>query len=126
MIKIVLLVLMAEIFGAVGQTLFKKSTNTIEVHSLKNVGTIVRFLLEILAKPYIWVGFLCISGGLVMWLIALAQGDLSLVYPISSMQYILILISAHVFLQERVDVMKLIGTFLVVVGIILYHMVLYG
>ena len=119
MIKIVLLVLMAEIFGAVGQTLFKKSTNTIDVHSLKDVGTIVRFLLEILTKPYIWVGFLCISGGLVMWLIALAQGDLSLVYPISSMQYILILISAHVFLQERVDVMKLIGTFLVVVGIIL-------
>ena len=119
MIKIVLLVLMAEIFGAVGQTLFKKSTNTIKVHSLKDVGTIVRFLVEILVKPYIWVGFLCISGGLVMWLIALAQGDLSLVYPISSMQYILILISAHVFLQERVDVMKLIGTFLVVVGIIL-------
>ena len=119
MIKIVLLVLMAEIFGAVGQTLFKKSTNTIEVHSLKDVGTIVRFLLDILAKPYIWVGFLCISGGLVMWLIALAQGDLSLVYPISSMQYILILISAHVFLQERVDAMKLIGTFLVVCGIIL-------
>ena len=119
MIKIVLLVLMAEIFGAVGQTLFKKSTNTIKVHSLKDVGTIVRFLLDILAKPYIWVGFLCITGGLVMWLIALAQGDLSLVYPISSMQYILILISAHVFLKERVDVMKLIGTFLVVVGIIL-------
>ena len=119
MIKIVLLVLMAEIFGAVGQTLFKKSTNTIKAHSLKDVGTIVRFLMDILVKPYIWVGFLCISGGLVMWLIALAQGDLSLVYPISSMQYILILISAHVFLQERVDVMKLIGTFLVVVGIIL-------
>ena len=119
MIKIVLLVLMAEIFGAVGQTLFKKSTNTIEVHSLKDVGTIVRFLADILAKPYIWVGFLCITGGLIMWLIALAQGDLSLVYPISSMQYILILISSHVFLQERVDVMKLIGTFLVVCGIIL-------
>ena len=119
MIKIVLLVLMAEIFGAVGQTLFKKSTNTIKVHSLKDVGTIVRFLADILAKPYIWVGFLCITGGLIMWLIALAQGDLSLVYPISSMQYILILISAHVFLQERVDVMKLIGTFLVVCGIIL-------
>ena len=119
MIKIVLLVLMAEIFGAVGQTLFKKSTNTIKVHSLKDAGAIVRFLVEILAKPYIWVGFLCITGGLIMWLIALAQGDLSLVYPISSMQYILILISAHVFLQERVDVMKLIGTFLVVVGIIL-------
>ena len=119
MIKIVLLVLMAEIFGAVGQTLFKKSTNTIKVRSLKDVGTIVRFLVDILVKPYIWVGFLCISGGLVMWLIALAQGDLSLVYPISSMQYILILISAHLFLQERVDAMKLIGTFLVVFGIIL-------
>ena len=119
MIKIVLLVLMAEICVAVGQTLFKKSTNTIEVHSLKDVSTIVRFLMDILAKPYIWVGFLCIAGGLVMWLIALAQGDLSLVYPISSLQYILILFSAHIFLHERVDAMKLIGTFLVIFGIIL-------
>ena len=78
MIKIVLLVLMAEVCVAVGQTLFKKSTNTIKVHSLKDVDTLVRFLADVLVKPSIWGGFLCIAAGLVMWLIALAQGDLSL------------------------------------------------
>jgi uncharacterized membrane protein len=54
-----------------------------------------------------------------LWLIALAQGDLSLVFPIGSIQYIFVLFSAHIFLNEKIDRMKLIGTFLVVAGIIL-------
>jgi uncharacterized membrane protein len=119
MIRIVLLVLTAEICVVVGQILFKKSTNTIVARSLGDVSALVRFLLDVLAKPSIWAGLFFLAGGLVIWLIALAQGDLSLVYPISSLQYILILCSAQAFLQERIDAMKLIGTSLVVVGIIL-------
>jgi len=55
---------------------------------------------------------------LIIWLMALAQGDLSLVYPLGSIQFILILFSAHIFLNEKIDKMKLIGTFLVVLGIV--------
>jgi uncharacterized membrane protein len=119
MIKILVLVLLAEIVAAVGQVLFKKSTNTLERYSLRGLRAHTRFLTEVLAKPSIWAGILSMAVGLVIWLIALAQGDLSVVFSIGSLQYILILFSAHVFLGEKIDAMKVTGTLLVVLGIML-------
>ena len=119
MIKIILLVLLSEAFMAVGHILFKKTTNNLGVHSLKNINTQTRFLCDIFTKPFIWVGFASMSIGLVIWLIALAQGDLSLVFSIGSLQFVLILFLAHIFLNEKIDRMKLLGTFLVISGIIL-------
>lgn len=119
MVKVIILVLIAELFTAVGQILFKKSTNALESHSLRGVGAHFRFLREVLLKPLIWIGFLSMALGLVVWLIALAQGDLSLVFPLGSSQYILILFLAHIFLGEKIDKMKLAGTVLVILGIVL-------
>ena len=119
MVKIVLLVLLAEIFTAIGQVLFKKSTNALESYSLRGMNAHIRFLTDVFAKPSIWLGFLSMAIGLAVWLIALAGGELSVVFSIGSLQYILILFSAHMFLDEKIDKMKLIGTFLVVFGIAL-------
>ena len=119
MVKIFLIVLLAEIFTAVGQVLFKKGTNAVESYSLRGVDNHIRFLKDVLAKPQIWLGLFTMGIGLVVWLVALAEGDLSLVFPIGSIQYILILFGAHIFLDEKIDRMKLLGTFLVVFGIVL-------
>ena len=59
------------------------------------------------------------AAGLTAWLFALTGGALSVVFPLGSFQYVLILIMARIFLGEKIDTMKLLGTFLVVVGIIL-------
>ena len=118
MIKILILILAAEIVTAIGQVLFKKSTNALEVYSLRGLSSHTRFLGEVLSKPSIWIGILSMAIGLVIWLIALAQGELSVVFSIGSLQYILILFLAHFFLGEKIDAMKLAGTFLVVLGII--------
>ncbi len=119
MIKIILLVLLAETFMTIGHVLFKKTTNTFESHSLRGLRPQIRFLSNVLTKPLIWIGFIAMSIGLVIWLAALAQGDLSLVFSIGSLQFILILFSAHIFLNEKIDKAKLLGTFLVVFGIVL-------
>jgi uncharacterized membrane protein len=118
MVKIVLLVLLAEVFTAAGQILFKRTTNKLGSYSLRSVNTHFRFLNDVLTKPSTWIGLASMAIGLIVWLVALAEGDLSLVFPIGSMQFILILFSAHIFLNEKIDKMKLLGTFLVVLGII--------
>ena len=118
MVKIILLVLAAEILSAIGHLLFKKSTNTVEAYDLRKIGTHLRFLSDIFAKPSIWLGLAACAAGLIIWLMALAQGDLSLVYPLGSVQFVLILFSAQIFLNEKIDKMKLLGTFLVVIGIV--------
>jgi drug/metabolite transporter (DMT)-like permease len=119
MIKIVLIVLLAEIFTAIGQILLKKSANAADSYNLRRLDSHARFLADIFANPALWGGFLAMGIGLVVWIIALAQGDLSIVFPLGSLQYILILFGAHFFLGEKIDRMKVAGTFLVVFGIIL-------
>ena len=50
---------------------------------------------------------------------ALAQAELSIAFPIGSLQYVMTLFAAHYFLDEKINRLKLIGTFLVVGGIAL-------
>ena len=119
MIKVLILVLISEAWTALGQILFKKSTNAIEMQSLRGVDNKINFIKNVLSKPTIWFGLIAMSAGMIVWLIALAQGDLSLVFSMGSIQYVLILFLAHFFLGEKIDKMKFIGTFLVVFGIIL-------
>jgi drug/metabolite transporter (DMT)-like permease len=119
MIKIILLVLLSETITVVGQILFKKSANSMGIYNLRDRRDRVRFLLDIIKRPYLWLGLSAIVAGLIVWLFAIAQGNLSLVFPIGSLQYILILFLAHKFLGEKIDKMKLIGTLLVMAGIVL-------
>ncbi len=119
MIKVLILIIIAEAWTAVGQVLFKKSTNSLEVHSLRSTGGMIRFIKNIISKPMIWIGLVSMSMGMIVWLMALAQADLSVVFSIGSIQYVMILFLAHYLLGEKIDKMKLIGTLLVVAGIIL-------
>ena len=118
MVKIILLVLLSEAITVIGQVLFKKSTNTIGTYNLRVGSDRIRFFSEIFTRPYLWLGVLAMAIGLVVWLLAIAQGNLSLVFPIGSLQYVLILFLAHKFLGEKIDRMKLIGTLLVMAGIV--------
>ena len=119
MIKIILFVLGAEIFMVAGHVLFKKTTSALGAHNFKSAKSRIFFLKAVAAKPAIWTGILLIAIGLVVWLLALAQGDLSLVFSIGSLQFVLTLFAAHIFLDEKIDRMKLCGTLLVVLGIVL-------
>lgn len=119
MAKILILIIIAEIWTAAGQILFKMSTNSLELHSLRSYSGLTRFVRNVLSRPTIWIGLSAMAVGMAFWLVALAQGDLSLVFSIGSIQYIMILFLAHFLLGEKIDKMKLAGTFLVVLGIIL-------
>lgn len=119
MVKILLLVLLSEIFTAGGQVLLKKSANALGAHDFKNIGAHFRFLSDVFSKPGLWAGFFFMTLGLAAWLFALAEGDLSLVFSLGSLQYILILFLAHFMLGEKIDRMKFLGTFLVMFGIAL-------
>ena len=116
-IKVLLLVLLAEIWNAVGQIIFKKSTNAIDAGSMRGLSGHFNYIRDALTRSSIWVGFAFQVMCIATWLMALAQADLSVVFPAGSIQYLFILFGAHKFLGERVDRMKLVGTLLVVAGI---------
>lgn len=118
MIKVILLVLIAETCGVGAQLLFKKNTNKLETPSLRQVHSYWNFAGKVLTLPGIWLGLFLMAAGLVVWLMALSRFDLSVVFPLGSIQYITILIASKFILHEKVDGMKLAGTLLVMAGII--------
>ncbi len=122
MIKIILLIALSAALGSVGQVFFKKGVSCLEVPHMGHAGSYARFLRGVLGTPLVWLGFIAIAAGLVIWLIALAQTQLSVAFPIDSLQYVFILITARIFLGEKLDKMKLAGTVLVIAGICLISM----
>ena len=118
MFKILMLVLISEMFSAGGQICLKKAANNIGSHDLKKIGAHFHFISDVLSKPALWAGFGFMTLGLVAWLFALAEGDLSLVFSLGSSEYVIILFLAHFTLGDKIDKMKVLGTFLVVLGII--------
>jgi len=122
MLKVLGLIFLTEILNVIGQIFFKKGVNTVEERDLRGAGTYIAFFKDALKRPPIWYGLGSMVLSIAVWLMALAQADLSFVFPVGSMQYILILITAHMFLDEKIDVMKLTGTLLVVLGIVVITM----
>lgn len=120
MMRTIVIVLIAELFTAFGQVLLKMSANSADgSHNLRRVDHHINFLKDVLSKPLLWGGFVTMGIGLVVWIVALAGADLSIVFSLGSMQYILILVLAHYMLGEKIDRMKVLGTFLVTVGIVI-------
>lgn len=118
-IKVILLILLSEIINTAGQVLFKKSTNSAGSGKLRGVSGHAGYIKTMFLRSQIWMGFSCQVLAVAIWILALAQADLSLVFPLGSMQYIFILLGAHMFLGEKIDRMKLLGTFFVVAGIVI-------
>ena len=118
-IKVMLLILLSETWNVTGQILFKKSINTIDAGPMRGVSGHLDYIKTVLKKNSIWLGFsfqvLCVAT----WILALAQADLSFVFPVGSIQYIFVLFGTYIFLGEKIDRMKLTGTILVITGIVL-------
>jgi drug/metabolite transporter (DMT)-like permease len=113
------IVLLAEFCNTIGQTLFKKSANTFELPPKKTVRAFLRFFGKVFTTPWIWLGLGAMGMGLLVWFFALSRAELSFVYPIGSTQYILVLVSARVYLNEKINRLKIIGTLFIIFGILL-------
>ncbi len=117
MIQTLIFVLVAEIWNTAGQIFFKKATH--DTACIATTGAFHDFWVSILRQPKIGLGLACMAMGLVVWLAALSNAPLSLVFPLGSLQYILVLLASRIFLSEQIDRMRLWGTLLIAAGIML-------
>ena len=118
-IKVFLLIVFAESLALAGQIFFKKGINGLRVEGLSNLGEYFHFLRQVLKSPKIWWGLGVTVGWAILWLAVLDCAELSLAFPIESIQYILIIIASYFFLKEPISWTRVLGTLLIVLGIIL-------
>ena len=119
MIKIIVLIFLAQILDTAGQIFFKKGSVIFESSDIRSLSSYLKLAISVFKLPEIWAGFALMAVGMVSWLAALAGADISKAIPISSIQYLLVMLGSAFFLREKICREKIIGTLLITVGIIL-------
>ena len=67
---------------------------------------------------YLILGFTLYGIGSLLMILAYRFGKVSVLQPVLSSSYILSLILAYYFLNEVIDIYKVIGVFLIILGIV--------
>lgn len=112
---------MAILIGTIGQILLKIGVNqsiplVSEVHSLENLLSAVFIFLKnykILSAIFLY------SFGFFLWLFILTKFELSYVFPLMATIYIFILLFSWIFLKEDINTLRVIGTLLIALGILI-------
>lgn len=100
--------IMSAMFGASGQLLFKLG------------ATDRATFLDYLNVPIVG-GFLCYGIGAVLWIFALSQAPLALVYPFTALTFVLVYLAAAFLFGETISIRALAGIILVLFGLFLIY-----
>ena len=114
----IIYILISVLGGAIGQILLKKGMNTLGPLTLSS-KELIHVILAIITNPYVIIGLGIYGLGTFFWLAALSRVDLSYAYPFASLSYLLMLIASWGLFHEQITLLRLIGTFVVCIGVLL-------
>ena len=113
------LVLICVVFGALGQVSMKAGMRQVQqiddFSDLLNLSTV----MQIFGNYYVMGGLFLYMVSAFLWLGALSTLDVSSMYPLLSLAYVVTAVFAVVFLGEMVTIYRWAGIALVVIGCIL-------
>ncbi|MBK8397938.1 MAG: EamA family transporter [Leptospiraceae bacterium] len=78
----------------------------------------VYFLFKVLFDPFILSGFSAAFVASFFWMAAMTKIPLSVGYPFTALSFVLVLVFSNILLGESLSAMKVMGTLLVVAGIV--------
>lgn len=100
-----------------GQIILKWRLNQMQIPDIVSEKFI--FLLKALFDPYIFSSFFSAFLASLTWMAALKEFDLSKAYPFMSLSFVCVLFLSHFFFRETISIQKVIGTVLILIGIII-------
>jgi len=102
--------------GAIGQTLMK--TGMSEVGEIGGLGELFNpsTVSRIFTNVYVIGGLLLYASFAILWLGALSNLDVSFMYPLLSLAYVVTAILGFIFLKEDITLLRWAGIGLVVAG----------
>jgi len=112
--NVIIIILIGIIFASVGQVVLKIGMNSMGSITNYTPSTIIATFLN----PYILSGLAMYGLAAIFWLIALSKRDLSFVYPFIALTFIIVLILSNVILKESIGIYRIIGTFIIILGLI--------
>ena len=109
------LVFISVSLSATAQTSFKYGLSKLVINP--DASLLIK-AASMLFSPFVLGGLALYGVGTVLWLFALKQLDLSLVYPFVAISFVLVFLSGILILGEPVSVAKVAGLLLIVTGLV--------
>ena len=115
-IKIIGLVLIVSILLVVSQILTKLAFGSASTQG-DNLNSYLNQVLLVLTKAHFWIALLSLSISGLIWVYVLRHVELSWVYPMTSMSYVIMIFASSAMLGERITTSKILGTLVIALGI---------
>ena len=111
-----LLILFSVTLGAAGQIAMKRGMSLVGFVPLSSLKEILP-LCRVFGNPFVMLGLSLYGISAVSWLVVLSRADLSYVYPMISINYILVVFLSRLILHEPLSLNKLMGSLIICLGI---------
>lgn len=103
-----------------GQLIIKYEVNRMGAVPLGDFKDTIDYGFSALVSPYILSGIFAAGLAALAWIATLSRYDLSSVYPLLSLNFVLVpLLSVH-FFGESMDAFKLAGAAIIVLGVLVF------
>jgi drug/metabolite transporter (DMT)-like permease len=76
-------------------------------------------VIPMFLNPWVFLGFVCFGLSSIFWLVVLSRFEISFVYPMVSVAYVLVAIFSLVFMKENVSFIRWLGIAVIMVGVFL-------
>ena len=103
-----------------GHLMIKAGLNTLTAAGNSSSGVIGRVAHAVM-QPEVVGGLLVYCFGTVCWMIAVSQKDISFLYPLSSLNYVLVVVASAVLFAEVISTKRALGVALIVMGMVLLN-----
>ena len=118
--KSIYMVLGCTVFAAAAQVLMKFGANhAMPQMILTDTSTWMPFALALLGNYMLLLGYCVQSGNALLLILALRDGELSMLYPIIALTYVWVNLLSMYFFREQMNIWKALGIVLVIGGVAL-------
>jgi len=110
------LVMTGVLLNAVAQLALKASVSDTGIISL-DMQSLLTSAGSLASNLWLWLGLICYAISVVVWILALSRVDVSIAYPMLSIGYIVNAIAAWHLFDEPMNIGKVIGIGIIIVGV---------
>lgn len=111
-------ILISVVGGAIGQILLKHGMNQMGPVTLSS-NQFLSIIWQMGTNLYVFVGLGIYVLSVIFWLAALSRVDLSYAYPFASLSYLVMLTASWGIFDEKISLMRILGTCVVCIGVLL-------
>jgi drug/metabolite transporter (DMT)-like permease len=76
-------------------------------------------IIPMFLNPWVFIGFVCFGLSSIFWLVVLSRMELSLVYPMVSVAYVIVALFSWYFFKENLTLIRWAGILVIILGVIL-------